>query len=167
MRLLLMRHAQAENGVTAQDVQRILTEQGKLEAAEAAIFLRDYQIDKIIVSYAKRTIQTSNIIQEKVTPGEIEIVTELYQLSQENAIKLLAAQEDRNKHILVIGHNPIIYNIALDLSNSNSKKYDHLIATAMHTAQIVIIDFPSINSWEEILKSKGNIIEIFVPVLKH
>ena len=158
-----MRHANTENSPTKQDFDRMLTERGKLEAAEAATFLHAYQIDKMIVSYAKRTVQTSNIIREEITPREIEIVTGLYQGSEESILELISTQKDHNKCVLIVGHNPIIYNIVLALSETNSPKYDSLIMTSMSTAQIVMIDFPSINSWKEIQRSKGNIIEIFVP----
>ncbi len=163
MRLLLMRHANTENPDGKNDFERMLTERGKEEAKQAAAFLHEHQIDKFIVSYAKRTMQTAKIIQEKVEVAESEIVTELYENNQDAALDMLAIQEDRNKHILVIGHNPMIYNLALDLSNNNSKEYELLIETSMPPARIIVIDFPSIDSWESLHNIKGDIIEVFTP----
>lgn len=163
MRLLLMRHANTENPNSKDDFERLLTQQGKEEAAKAANFLHEHQIDKIIVSYAKRTMQTSSIIQEKVEAAETEIVTELYKGDLELIIELLASQEDRNKHILVIGHNPLIYNVVLELAQSNSKEYEFLIETTMPTARIVVIDFSEIDNWQQIKQTKGTIIETFTP----
>lgn len=163
MRLLLMRHANTENPNSKDDFERLLTQQGKEEAAKAANFLHEHQIDKIIVSYAKRTMQTSSIIQEKVEAAETEIVTELYKGDLELIIELLASQEDRNKHILVIGHNPLIYNVVLELAQSNSKEYEFLIETIMPTARIVVIDFSEIDNWQQIKQTKGTIIETFTP----
>ena len=161
MRLFLMRHANTENPAGKNDFERLLTEQGKEEASQAATFLHEHQIDKFIVSYAKRTMQTAKIIEEQVEVAESEIVTELYENDQDAAINMLAGQEDRNKHILVIGHNPMIYNLALEFANNNSKEYELLIETSMPTAKIIVIDFPSINSWESLHNTKGDIIEIF------
>ena len=163
MRLLLMRHANTENPNSKDDFERLLTQQGKEEAAKAANFLYEHQIDKIIVSYAKRTMQTSSIIQEKVEAAETEIVTELYKGDLELIIELLASQEDQNKHILVIGHNPLIYNVVLELAQSNSKEYEFLIETIMPTARIVVIDFSEIDNWQQIKQTKGTIIETFTP----
>lgn len=86
MRLLLMRHANTEKPKSNNDFERLLTARGKLEAAASAKFLYEYQIDKMLVSYAKRTIQTSSIIQEQVTSANLEIVTELYNSNQDMII---------------------------------------------------------------------------------
>lgn len=163
MRLLLMRHAETEKSKGKNDFERLLTEHGKLEAAAAARFLHEYQIDKMLVSYAKRTMQTSNIIQEQVTPADLEIVTELYNSDQDMIINLLSSQEDHNKHILVVGHNPLIYDVALTLAERNSAKYELLIDTVMPTGRVIVIDFPTIDSWKDIHNAKGAITEVFTP----
>lgn len=163
MRLFLMRHASTEAAGNKQDFQRELTEIGKSEALEAATFLHNYQIDKIMVSYVKRTMQTSNIILEQREVAEIEMVTELYGESEEAAMNLLLGQEVRNKNILVIGHNPVIYRLALALANPESEGYEQLVQTSMPPARIVVIDFPGINAWDQIEDMQGEIVKIFTP----
>ena len=112
MRLMLMRHAKTENGQDKEDFQRMLTDIGKEQAGQAADFLHEHQIDKMLVSYVKRTMQTSAIIAEKAPAEESEMVSELYESDEEAIINLIASQEDRNKHLLVIGHNPLIGPVA-------------------------------------------------------
>lgn len=163
MRLFLMRHASTEAAGNKEDFQRELTETGKSEALEAATFLQNYQIDKILVSYVKRTMQTSNIILEQREVAEIEMVTELYGESEEAAINLLLSQEIRNKNILVIGHNPVIYRLALALANPESESYEQLVQTSMPPARIIVIDFQGINAWDQIEDTQGEIVEIFTP----
>ncbi len=158
-----MRHAHTEQSPEKRDFERMLTDQGKAEAMEAANFLHLHQIDKIVVSYVKRTMQTANIIQEKVTVSEIEVVTELYNGTQEDVIKLLSEQDNTNKHILVIGHNPLIYNMSLKIAANDSKEFESLSHSSMPPARVIVIDFPSIHSWKELKNHKGNIIEIFTP----
>ena len=165
MRLMLMRHAETEKGCEKEDFKRLLTDVGKKEAERAANFLSSYRIDKVLVSYVKRTMQTSFIIAEKVEARESEIVSELYNGDEDNIINLIASQEERNKYLLLIGHNPLIYNVAMSLANSNSDKYNILISTSMPTARIIVIDFPNIDNWKKVLTQKGNIIEIFTPNL--
>ncbi|GAB4162328.1 MAG: histidine phosphatase family protein [Rickettsiaceae bacterium] len=167
MRLLLMRHANTEVAENKKDFERVLTEQGKQEAIQAAKFLHQYQIDKIIVSYVKRTMQTASIIQEQVPAAELQMVTELYEGSQEDIINLLTNQDDRSKHILVIGHNPLIYTTILELVETDTKEYDVLVQSSMPTARIVIIDFPEISDWHEITSKKGKITKIFTPDTAH
>ena len=96
---------------------------------------------------------------------ESEIVSELYDGDENNIINLIASQEDRHKHLLLIGHNPLIYNVAMSLANSDSDKYNMLISTSMPTARIIVIDFPNMDNWKKILTQKGDIIEIFTPSL--
>ncbi len=163
MKLLLMRHADTEQSLEKQDFERLLTDQGQADAREAANFLHPYKIDKIIVSYAKRTMQTANIIEEKVLISEREVIKELYNGTEENVIELLSNQEDSNKQILVIGHNPLIYRLALEISDSDLEEFEFLSNSSMPPARIVVIDFSSINSWKELKNHKGKIIEIFTP----
>ncbi len=163
MKLLLMRHAHTEQSPEKQDFERILTDQGQAEAIEAADFLDSYQIDKIIVSYVKRTIQTANIIEEKIPVSEREVIKELYNGTIENVIEFLSNQEDTNKRILVIGHNPLIYTLALEISDSDLDEFEFLSNSSMPPARIIVIDFSSINSWKKLKNYKGKIIEIFTP----
>ena len=163
MKLLLMRHAHTEQSPEKQDFERILTDQGQAEAMEAANFLDSYRIDKMIVSYVKRTLQTANIIEEQIPISENEVVKELYNGTRENMIELLSNQEDTNKHILVIGHNPLIYTLALEISDSDLEEFEFLSNSSMPPARIIVIDFPSINSWKELKNHKGKIAEIFTP----
>ena len=65
MKLFLMRHAEAKEARQMDDIFRELTNKGIQEAEEAAQFLENHKIDKILVSSAKRTMQTAEIIQNK------------------------------------------------------------------------------------------------------
>ena len=163
IRLFLMRHASTEAAGHTEDFKRELTPEGKEEAEAAAAFLERYQIDKILVSYVRRTMQTSDIILEKMEVAEFEMVTELYGDNEEAAMNLILSQEIRNKHILIIGHNPTIYRLALALSNPNSKKHEELAESSMPPARIIVIDFEGASSWEQLKKTKGEIVEVFTP----
>lgn len=165
MKLFLMRHAHTQQSTTQSDFERILTEQGNSEAREAASFLHTEHIDKMLVSYVKRTMQTADLIQEKVTISEIEVITELYDGNQEDVLGLLCTQDDRYKNILVIGHNPLIYNLSLQLADNESPEFEFLSHSSMPPARVVVIDFPTINSWKNLKNHKGTIIKIFTPSL--
>jgi phosphohistidine phosphatase len=163
MRLMLMRHAETEKAHGKEDFQRVLTTAGKKEADNAAEFLCEYQIDKVLVSYAQRAMQTLCIISQKITFAKSETANELYEGNEQTIINIIKSQEDHHKHLLIIGHNPLIYNIALILSNSNSDKYNDLLHRSMPTAQIVVIDFYGSDNWEKIQLQTGEIVKIFSP----
>lgn len=151
MKLFLMRHAQAEEAKAKDDKLRLLTEVGKKEASVAADFLKQYHIDKILVSSAMRTRQTSEIIQDKIKCSKYEILPELYASSAEKIVEIIAKQENSAKILLVIAHNPGILRVALQLLDSDSLEYDELLDGGMPTAKIVTLDFPAMVSWKDIV----------------
>lgn len=166
MRLFLMRHGHAHPpNPLEEDFNRALTQQGKVEVQKAAEFLSDYQIDKIITSYAKRTIQTSSIIERKISVDNVEIVEELYKSSEDDIVNLAKSQSKENSHILIIGHNPSIFGAACSLIDENSLKYDVLVSSMMPTARIIVIDFTKLDNWKSLFHNTGKIENIFTPAL--
>lgn len=151
-----MRHAYAEEAINIEDFCRNLTSKGIQEAEEAAKWLQNCQIDKILVSPAFRTIQTANIIQDKLQCPKFEVCSRLYPTDPKIITELVSRQIDEDKNILVIAHNPGIFKTALDFTEYGSSKYDNLIENGMKTAQIVDLDFPKLSEWKNIsLKIKN------------
>jgi phosphohistidine phosphatase len=158
MKLFLMRHAQAQEAKDQNDVDRELTEVGIIEASHAAESLQQYQIDKIIVSYARRTQQTSEIVNAKVKCHKLEILPELYASRQEKILEIISMQDDIDKNILVIAHNPGIFKTALQLVDNNSDEYDMLLEHGMPTANIIILDFSDATKWLDVVKGHGKVL---------
>jgi phosphohistidine phosphatase len=150
MKLFLMRHAEAVATRDCDDIFRELTTKGIKEAEEAAQFLQNCHINKILVSNAKRTMQTAEIIQSKIKCTNFEIAPELYASTSKKMIKIISKQEDIDKNILVIAHNPGIFNAALTFIDHDSLEYDALIEGGMPTAKIVTLDFPKLSHWSDI-----------------
>ncbi len=161
MRLLFMRHAETEINHLKSDINRDLTLEGIAQAGRAASFLTKHKIDKIIVSFVKRTIQTIDILQEINEISNVEIVSELYEGREDDVINLLQTQDKISQNILVIGHNPTIFLTILELIDPSTKEYEMLVQSAMTPAKIIIIDFPILNDWQDLRANAGNIIEIF------
>lgn len=162
-RLYLMRHSKTEDPETKEDFIRNLTAEGHDHARQAAKFIENYQVDKMLVSFVKRATQTSSFIEQVLDDPNIEIVEELYKSDEDTVINLLANQEDLYKHILVIGHNPTIYKVAMSLADPDSAEYEMLLDTGMPPARIIVLDFAGIPSWERIRKEKAKIIDVFTP----
>ena len=151
MKLFLMRHAETKPLNNQDDYLRELTEKGIKEAEEAAAFLKKYKIDKILVSNAVRTIQTGEIIRNKINSAKLEICPELYASTSEDIIELISQQEDQNKNILVIAHNPGIFNAALELVEYESPEYKFIVKNGMPTARIIKIELDNISSWQNLI----------------
>jgi phosphohistidine phosphatase SixA len=131
------------------DRLRELTQKGIKEAEEAAAFLQKYKIDKILVSNAVRTIQTGEIIYNKINSAKFEICLELYASTSEDIIELIFRQQDQDKNILVIAHNPGIFEAALELAHG-SPEYEALVKNGMPTARIIKLELDNISSWRNI-----------------
>ncbi|KAF8818919.1 SixA phosphatase family protein [Rickettsia endosymbiont of Cardiosporidium cionae] len=163
MKLFLMRHADAkclDNNKA--DSERILTKNGVLEATQAGNFLKNYSLDKILVSYITRALQTYSVITYVTGDINTEIVKSLYSNDLKNIVELIKKQNDKNKHILIIGHNPSIHYFVQILSDKYSKYYS-ILNTMMPNSRIVAVNL-FIDSWVDFsLEVKREIITVFTP----
>jgi 2,3-bisphosphoglycerate-dependent phosphoglycerate mutase len=79
----MMRHGQAENNVNkilvGRHVESHLTEYGKRQVADTATYLKEVQINKILVSPVIRTIETAKIVCE-ILGRTYEVDERLYEI---------------------------------------------------------------------------------------
>jgi probable phosphoglycerate mutase len=79
----MMRHGQAENNVNkilvGRHVEAHLTEYGKRQVADTAMFLKEIPISRILVSPVIRTIETAKIVCE-ILGSSYEIDERLYEI---------------------------------------------------------------------------------------
>jgi phosphohistidine phosphatase len=106
MDLILWRHADAQDG--SPDLERPLTAKGRKQAERMAAWLnprlpREARILRILVSPARRTLQTADALGRKY-----EVVRSL--APGEDAAHLLGAAgwPDANGAVLVVGHQPTL-----------------------------------------------------------
>ncbi|MGC0371465.1 MAG: hypothetical protein DGJ47_000154 [Rickettsiaceae bacterium] len=138
MKLIIMRHAEALPSVNG-DLNRELSEYGIMQAQNAAKTIQKYKIDKALVSYAKRTMQTAHIVMENAPTIDLEIVEEFYHGNYEDMMNIVSSQDSKYKTLLLIGHNPIISHFALKVMQSDHPDYFFVSGRGMSTAQIVIV----------------------------
>jgi thymidylate synthase (FAD) len=150
-RIILMRHAEAEDRSNEGDFFRKLTEKGKAQAAAAAEFISKFVVDKAIVSTSVRTKQTLDIVLDRVNIDNIEYSGAIYDRSQKEIMELLCNQSDDITNILIIGHNPTIYELALFLTNNDPK----LINFSMTPASVIVIQI------QDLKPATGRLQEIF------
>jgi phosphohistidine phosphatase len=116
-RLTLLRHGKAE-AVDAfpEDFERTLTHRGVIEAQEMATRLvhRNLIPDLILVSPAERAWATAEIVATtcELDAKQIQCARELYLATAERAWGLLAHRATSLGHILIVGHNPGLSQIA-------------------------------------------------------
>ena len=112
MKLILMRHAQAEWGFGVEDHDRALSAKGQVEAHSLGTWLtaHDHQPSLALISNAKRTQQTFAALNQTCKTA---VLTELYLAESESL--LLAIQNIETNCLLVLAHNPGIGELAVDV----------------------------------------------------
>jgi phosphohistidine phosphatase len=122
--LLLLRHAEAQLAVPGgSDAERVLTDEGTLEALQAAQCLRtaDVRLDAVLVSDARRTLQTAQILTNHL---KLRIAADpqaaLYLAAPQTLLQALRQCNEQHRTVLLIGHNPGISELAQLLTGSDA-----------------------------------------------
>ncbi len=128
MRLSLLRHGVAETHSDAGDFERRLAPRGFEQARWAADRLQSLGVmlpDRVLSSPALRTRQTAETLIEGLAlpPACLELISPLYladlgtltALIQGIATGGVAADADSPRHILLVGHNPGLSELAQHL----------------------------------------------------
>lgn len=128
-RLILMRHAKAEQGnFETTDFNRKLADKGKIDANTAAKVLKTllHKIDLIVTSSSKRTAKTAKIVSENfdIDKKEIVFVDELYEAETNAYIHVIRNLNDLNANtVLLVGHNPTIGAMAAIMSDFKIQEF--------------------------------------------
>lgn len=115
--LTLIRHAKSLPWATGQpDDERALNPQGEEDGRRMALWCKQQlpTPDLWLISPAKRTQQTASLLMATMPPegrGQ-RIEPLLYGSSVNSILALLAEQDNAHEHLLVLGHNPDISEVA-------------------------------------------------------
>lgn len=151
-RLLLMRHAKAEQEA-ATDHDRRLSRRGRRDAHAAGVVLggRGDVPDLVLVSSAQRTRDTwdgvrAGLVDELgggAREAEAWFDRSLYDEGPRAVVELLGAVEDTVSSVLVIGHNPTITMVAAALSDGEADPVlEQVVVGGLATAALACFDVP-------------------------
>ena len=112
--LYIIRHAKTNK--TLNDLERELSPLGIERTNKLGKYLSDNncKADVLFSSFAKRAVQTANILAKYIGYPQDKIITQesLYLTSQEEYFDILVEQSSDIDAIMIIGHNPEITNVA-------------------------------------------------------
>jgi len=117
-RLLLVRHAQAADGPA--DVDRPLTETGALNARAIGAWLAEARLapDRVLVSPARRALETWDGAAPMVVPKPDPVVDpRIYDNSVETLLAAIGETGEDVQVLVVVGHNPSIGELARALDD--------------------------------------------------
>jgi phosphohistidine phosphatase len=119
-RLILFRHAQAEQQSGAGDFMRELTLSGRLDAGIMGRVLAQagYAPDLAIVSSARRTVQTWETASAAFPGAQAEFTRDVYEGSVAELRGLTERAAERTDTLMIVGHNPAIHAYAASLAGA-------------------------------------------------
>lgn len=116
-RLVLLRHAKAEQG--GRDRDRELTRRGHADAAAAGQWLvaNGMVPDAVVVSPARRTVQTWEAAAEQLpSSADVRYDDRLYDNSVDNLVAALRELDPATTTAILVGHNPSTHALASRLA---------------------------------------------------
>jgi len=160
-RLIIVRHAKAEQGGYDRDFHRKLSENGKDDARNIASELKKREIspDYIISSPADRALTTARIFAEVFGFSRQDILEMkglYFDFTTLEFVEMIHDVPDRCDTLFVFGHNPFIYFVAENMSQSFNGD--------MPTCSTVVLDF-NVTSWKKIEPRKGHLFLHLYPKL--
>jgi phosphohistidine phosphatase len=117
--LLLIRHAQAGNAPL--DADRPLTGQGTEQARAVGAWLAEHQLvpDRVVVSPARRAVQTWTAAAERLAAAQPSVDPRIYENTFDAVLEAIHETPDDVGCLAVVGHNPSIGGLAHELADGS------------------------------------------------
>ena len=161
-RLSILRHAKSDWGDPGlADFDRPLNNRGRAaaKAVRHAIRQRGLVFDFILSSPAVRTRETL----ERLGLAERARWEEaLYLATRGKLMRIVKSLPAAAESALIVGHNPGLHEIAVDLAGRDSKGFRDRLSARFPTGALASIDF-NYAEWSEIAAGSGTIVELILP----
>jgi phosphohistidine phosphatase len=166
-RLMLLRHAKTERAALGErDRDRKLMKRGRADAPAIGCFMARHGLipELALVSPAARTQETWTLVAAKFAKApKMVTVDRIYNASSENLVGLIG--ETRTAHtLLVIGHNPSLQDIAMQLIATGDAAARKQLSEKLPTSGLVVIDLP-FDDWSLIHPHAGRLERFVSPRL--
>ncbi len=105
-----MRHAKSDWHSHTADIDRTLNDRGARDAVRMGVYLNDAGLvpDRMIVSAARRTQQTAELLLQNMPVPESNIIVDrqLYLADTETMCELIELYARDDQRLLILAHNP-------------------------------------------------------------
>jgi phosphohistidine phosphatase len=166
--LLILRHAKSSvDAVSRPDRDRPLNDRGRKAAAVMRALMRDLGLspDLILVSTARRTLETLDALEPWDDTPLIEPLDSLYLASQADLLAALHAVPETVRSVLLIGHNPGLHDLAMTLAGpralDSGGDNERALAAGFPTAALA--EFSIAGSWWQLREGGGRLVRFLRP----
>lgn len=151
--LTLFRHAKAtRDELVAVDADRSLAERGRLDAPRMGEWLAECGCvpDLVLCSTARRTRETAEAALPRLPPPPpVRFEAALYLASARTLLGFVRRASGDVRHLMLIGHNPGLHELALDLSAGRSSALRRELEVKLPTAGVVVLRLDGAR-WSEV-----------------
>lgn len=160
-RLIVLRHAKSDWTTARDDMHRPLNERGRLNAVAAGDYLREIDIDHVLISPADRTLETWRLLHLNVPHSNDP---RLYEASSSSMMLTISSAADRwfrgedAGTLMVVAHNPGSADLVNSLIDDVPAEFSQDDVHRFPTAAIAVIDLNG--SWDQ-LDSGGHRLTAF------
>ncbi len=164
--LSLLRHAKSSwTNPTLPDRERPLAKRGQADAPIMGKAMAEHGIDPelVLCSSARRTRDTLALVlpELKVEP-KIIYEDALYHATPATMLEIVRAIKPGPSQVMLVGHNPEIHALALDLIGSGPKHFRERLREKYPTAGLAVINFAS-GQWSNIAVNSGTLTLFLTP----
>jgi phosphohistidine phosphatase len=162
----LLRHAKSSWAEPEKaDFDRPLAARGEKTAPRMGAFLADQHVspELILCSSARRARATLDLVLPHLGAGpEAVFEDELYHAGAPALLKRLRKVADDIHHVMLVGHNPALHGLALDLAATGDKHDLRALASKLPTAAIVVLTF-NVTRWRQVRRGGGHLTLFMTP----
>jgi phosphohistidine phosphatase len=166
-RLMLLRHAKTERAQPGErDRDRKLTKRGRNDAPLIGAYMARHGLvpDLALVSPAIRAQETWTLLADCFAKTPKAVSEErIYNADQQRLLDLLTETEGA-KSLVLVGHNPGLHDLAVQLIASGDVEARERIAEGLPTSGLVVIDL-AFDDWSRLHPHSGRLERFVSPRL--
>jgi phosphohistidine phosphatase len=164
--LSLLRHAKSSwSDARLKDIERPLNDRGEEAAPRMAVFMarRGITPDLILCSPAVRARQTLDLVlpRFKGRPA-VAVEDSLYLAAPAALLKRIQSVGADVEHLMIVGHDPGMHALALELAGSGADKDLAALAEKFPTAGLAVLEFQE-RSWSRVRPGTGRLVLFTAP----
>lgn len=164
--LLLLRHAKSSwDDAALPDRDRSLNKRGRRSAGAIRHAMREFGLipDLILVSTAKRTLETMSALEPWDDTPLVEPLDNLYLASEAELLATLRGVAETVRTVLLIGHNPGMHDLAVLLADrhASAAKPLHLVREGFPTGALA--EFSVTGPWSRLGAGGGRLMRFLTP----
>lgn len=164
--LLLLRHAKSSwDDAAIPDRDRTLNKRGRRSAIAIRHAMREFGLipDLVLVSTAKRTLETMAALEPWDDTPLVEPMDDLYLASEALLLGILQAVTETVRSVLLIGHNPGMHDLAVLLADpqASAAKPLQLVREGFPTGALA--EFTVTGPWSRLGMDGGRLVRFLAP----